>query len=373
VEPEPLPGIDLLGHETHSMDAVQIEVIATASEGLKRVMDLEFNPLVAGELWTISSQNDSVTILHGGDGSEPEYETIIDPYAMHFMDSPSAISFADNGFFGTTQESANTYNGMAAPNYYMGPTLWKSDLDIFGHSNPDAVEYLSDLYGFYADLGAHYDMLHDSPLATGIVWSHDNVYWVFDGYHEAVSRQDFVEDHGMGWDEHEDGEILRYGSGQFSRAEGVHSGMSLDSDTGMLYIADSGNGRVVVLDTASGTMGARAEGASNVGTWEYNQYPVHNLMDGADIQTLVGEGLTTPSGLVRYNDHLVVADHGTGIVHAYTLEGVEVDYLDTGLGSGIQGIRIGPDGNLYVAHSVNNEVLRISPNSGYFEDADEAR
>ena len=50
----------------------------------------------------------------------------------------------------------------------MGPTLWSSDLDIFGQSNPEAVEYLSELYGSYTDLGSHLDMLHESPCALGL-------------------------------------------------------------------------------------------------------------------------------------------------------------------------------------------------------------
>jgi len=352
-EDEILPGVDLLGHETHSLDSVIVEVIADDSDGLTRVMDLEFNPEVEGELWTMNSTDDSAVILSDATSDNPSSEKIIDAFAMHFMDNVSAISFGKPGYFGTTQESDNDYNGQFEPNDFMGPTLWKT-VD-FGESNPAAVEFMTELYGFYADLGAHYDMLHDSPMATGIEWSHENVYWVFDGDHEAISLQDFKVDHGMGYDDHSDGEILRYVEGEVDRSKGVHSGMVLDKETELLYISDSGNGRIAVLDTTTGTKGGRLPQCDEF------PYPVHNRMKDAVITTLVDEGLERPSGLERYGDLLLVADYLTGIIHAYTLEGEEVDYLDTGLGEKVlQGIRIGPDGALYVAAGKKSQVLRIS-------------
>ena len=39
---EPLGGIDFLGHETNSLDSVTVTVIADSSDGLNRVMDLDF-------------------------------------------------------------------------------------------------------------------------------------------------------------------------------------------------------------------------------------------------------------------------------------------------------------------------------------------
>lgn len=347
-------GVDLLGGQTHSLDSVVVEVIADEGDGLTRVMDLEFNPEKEGELWTVNSKDDSVVVISEATSSSPSTEKIIDPFAMHFMDSVAAISFGKPGFFATAQESDNDYNGAALANDFMGPTLWKTD--DFGESNPEAVEFMTEVYGFYADLGSHYDMLHDSPLATGIEWSHENAYWVFDGGHDAISFQDFKEDHGMGYDYHSDGEILRYVEGEVARSNGVHSGLVLDKDTELLYIADSGNGRIAVLDTTSGSKGQRLPQCDE------SPYPVHNRMKNADLTTLVDDGLERPSGIVRYGDALLVADNMTGIIHAYTLDGEEVDYLDTGVGEkALQGITIGPDGNLYVAAGKIGQVLRISP------------
>ena len=361
---EPLPGIDFLGHETHSVDKVTLEVVANADDGLTRAMDMEFNPEVEGELWIVNATDDSVVIVHNATTAEATSEKIIDPFAMHFMDNVAALSFGAPGFFATAQESSNTYNGQGSPNYFMGPTLWPSSLDLFGQSNPEAIEYLSDLYGFYVDLGSHYDMLHDSPLATGIEWSHDNVYWVFDGYHDAISRQDFAEDHGMGWDDHNDGEILRYVSGEVKKLEGVHSGLALDAENGLLYIADTGNGRIAVLDINSGTMGARLPQVDE------RAYPVHNLMDDATITTLVDK-LDKPSGLVLKDDLLYVVQNGSGRISAYDLSGNRIDYLDTGRdGGALQGLNFGPDGALYVADGKAKEVFRLKGNPDAFVEAE---
>jgi hypothetical protein len=366
VEPEPLPGLGILGHETHSQDSVNVEILADDGDGLNRVMDMAFNPEADGELWIVNATDDSVVIVHGATSSEPSSEKIIDPYALHFMDEVSAISFGDPGLFGTSQESSNTYNGWGDPNYFMGPALWSSDLEVFGTSNPEAVEYLSDKWDMFVDLGSHLDMLHDSPLSTGIEWSHGNAYWVFDGYHDAVSLQDFKEDHGVGWDDHNDGEILRYASGEVKSVTNVHSGMVLDRDNNMLYISDSGNGRIAVLDTTSGTMGARLPQVDE------KPYPVHNLMDDAQITTVVSEGVEVPSGLVWYEDHLLVADNKLGRISAYTTDGELVDYLDLDVKEGaLQGLHVGPDGFLYVADGKDSRVLRISPNPAAFEETEE--
>ena len=357
---EPLGGIDLLGHETNTIDNVTVTVIADTDDGLNRVMDLDFNPEVDGELWTMNAEDDSAVIISAAYEDTRTSQKIIDPYALHFMDNVSAISFGAPGFFATTQESSNTYNGQGNSNFFMGPSLWPSSLDLFGQSNPEAVEELSEMFGFYVDLGSHYDMLHDSPMATGIEWSHDNVYWVFDGYHDAISRQDFAEDHGMGYDDHNDGEILRYVSGEVKKVEGVHSGLALDAETGLLYIADTGNGRIVALDINSGTMGARLPQV------DARAYPVHNLMDDATLTPIV-ENLDKPSGLVLKDGLLYVVQNGSGRISAYDLTGNRIDYLDTGRdGGALQGINFGPDGGLYVADGAAGEVFRLTANPEAF-------
>jgi len=349
---ETRPGLGVLGYLTHDIGEVDVFVIGTEDDGLDIVRDLEIDPGVAGRLWTVNRADDSVVIYDGVDTDSPTSEKIIDPYALHFMDNVSSIAFGAPGLFATCQESRNTYNDMAPPNDYMGPTLWSSDLEIFGESNPEAVEYLSDKLGFYTDLGSHLDMLHDTPLCMGIAWEVDNVYWTFDGW-DSISRQDFQEDHGPGYDDHSDGEILRYVEGEVSRVADVPSHLEFDHETKLLYIADTGNSRIAVLDTQSGEMGARLPQV------DVYPYPVHNRMDDAVIETLVSKDLEEPSGMALYDGLVWVSDHATGLIAAYDTTGVAVDWVN--VEPGIMGIAFGPDGSLYYANGETNEVVRLRP------------
>ncbi|MGK0362354.1 MAG: hypothetical protein ACI9U2_004675, partial [Bradymonadia bacterium] len=224
-------------------DSVQIDVIGTSAQGLNVPRDLDFNPEVPGQLWVVNRADDSTSIWT--DAMDPDAEVIhrIDTFAQHFMEEVSSIDFGQPGTFGTCQESGNTYNGQAAPNGFMGPALWSSDLEVYGFSNPEAV----DAQGF--DLGSHLDMLHESPYCMGMVWSHDNAYWIFEGNTSSIMLADFKEDHGVGWDDHSDGVMMRYAEGEVSRVVDVPSHLALDRDSGMLYIADSGNGRIGRMDT----------------------------------------------------------------------------------------------------------------------------
>src|SRR5690606_29829533 len=120
------------------------------------------------------------TIVWDVTGDATLWEHRIDGYALHFMEEVSSISFGAKNFdgdytFGTCQESANTYNDQYEANYFMGPALWSAHPDVFAMSNP---------YG----LGAHLDMLHESPYCMGIAHEVDNVYWVFDGYNSRLVR-----------------------------------------------------------------------------------------------------------------------------------------------------------------------------------------
>ena len=147
-----------------------------SSDGLNVPRDLAFNPEVEGELWVVNRTDDSTSIFFDAGSSEQTSTHIIDPYALHFMDQVSSIEFGAPGTFGTCQESRNTYNSPGMGDDFMGPTLWPSDLDIYGESNPEAVEYLSRLFGTHVDLGSHLDMLHQTPLCVGIAWQGENVY-----------------------------------------------------------------------------------------------------------------------------------------------------------------------------------------------------
>lgn len=346
-------GIAALGGGSGDLSAVRVTTVATSDDGLDLPRALAFDLQVADRLWVVNRGDDGATILSGAGTDAQESQHIVDPYAMHFMEEVSSIAFGQPGTFGTCQESRNTYNGQYAPNDFMGPTLWSSDLEVFGSSNPEAVEYLSDLYGFPVDLGSHLDMQHESPLCMGIAWERDNRYWVFDGQEGSIDMVDFHEDHGVGWDDHSDGETATYVAGELARVEDVPSHLALDPATGLLYIADTGNGRIAVLDTASGTRGDDLR-LTEPGTQHYE-------MDGAELWTLV-EGLDQPSGLYLHDGVLYLTEHGAGMIRAYDLDGTELDALDPGLEAGaLMGLTVrGPD-DLWLVDAVADQVLRLQP------------
>jgi hypothetical protein len=357
-------GLAVLGAGSSSLSAVQFIKVGTAQHGLNTPRDLAFNPDVPGELWVVNRTDDSVTILSGIGLGDESHEHIIDPFAEHFMDEVSSIAFGAAMHaptaalnFGTCQESSNTYNGTGSPDYFMGPSLWSSDPDIFGKSNQDAVTYLSNLYGFYADLGSHLDMLHESPLCMGMAHDYDNVYWVFDGYNESIYRYDFQEDHGPGWDDHLDGLMNRYAEGEVSYEPDVPSHMILDRNSRLLYIADTGNNRIAVLDTDSGTEGSSLAsmepGTTHVQMEDEN---IWTFVEGSDF------GMEAPSGIDLVDGVLFVTDNATSEIIAFDLEGQLIDRLDTEIESGsLMGIYAKSIEELWVASAKEDRVYRIEP------------
>lgn len=351
VEPEPT-GLAVLGHEGHGADSVTITVIADRQDGLAIPRDLDFNPWAeTPELWIVNRWDDSTTTIF--DPGTPDQESIhlIDPYALHFMEEVSSIAFGQQGTFGTCQESRNTYNGLGEPNDFMGPSLWPSDLEVYARTNPDAVAFL----GF--DLGSHLDMQHESPLCMGIAWERDNIYWVFEGMTGSIARNDFGEDHGPGFDDHSDGVVIRFATGEFSRVPDVPSHLVYDQESGLLYIADTGNARVAMLDTRTGQPGSQLP-VVEPGT-------VLRSATGYDPIATVFEddALVAPSGLAKHGDVLFVGDNATGRIWGVSAtDGAVIDYLDTGIeAGGLMGIEVGPEGDLWVTDAVANRVLRISP------------
>ena len=358
VEPEPEPpaptGLAVLGGGTHDPGAVKWTTLVDEADGLRGPRDLAFNPAVEGELWIINRTDDSVVIVSGYGTADMTSERKKDPFALHFMEEASSISFSDDMKFGTCQESRNTYDDQAAANDFMGPALWSADPEVFAISNPDAVAELD------YDLGSHLDMLHESPLCMGIAWAHEgNIYYTFDGLTGTISRYDFVEDHGPGFDDHSDGIIERYAGVDVARVEDVPSHMVVDPETGLVYVADTGNSRIAVLDPESAT-------------GERNLFPVEQgttlvELQGASMETLVdadsGE-LQQPSGLTLHDGLLYVSDHANSRISAFTLDGERVDYLETGVSENrLMGLRVDADGNILVVDEGRDRILQIQPKS----------
>lgn len=320
------------------------------SAKLLKPRDLAFNPLRPNELWIVNWGDDSMVIVMDALASTLTSERRKDAAANHFMAKPAGFAFGGNdtsfgkpGTFATCNESRNTYDDKAAPNDFMGPGLWSSDLSVFAMMNPNG-------------LGSHLDMLHNSPLCVGIAHESANVYWEFSGKTNSIVKYDFVKDNGIGNDEHADGAARRYINGQLKYVEGVVGHLVFNAADSMLYIADTGNGRIAKLDTNSGMIGRKLAVKEPMAGF--------NEVDGAVLTDVVpgGGALVKPAGLELQDNLLFVSDNETSKILAYTLEGEKVNELDTGLPPGsLAGMAFGPDKKLYFVDVIGNRVFRVDP------------
>lgn len=333
-----------IGVGDHTAASVVLTEIATKSAKLSMPRDLAFNPLRPDELWVVNDGDDSIVIVHDASTDGRTTERRKDGDAQHFMPKPSSIDFgADEttfgvpGTFGTCGESRNA---IAGDNDFMGPVLWSSDLSIFAAKNPN-------------QLGSHLDMLHDSPLCMGIAHQEKNVYWAFGGLNSEIVRYDFGKDNNVGQDDHSDGTALHYVTGHVKYVKGVPSHLFFHAADAMLYIADTGNGRILRLDTTTGTPGKSRLKLEPMGT-------CMNMDNAALSEIVPGGTLVAPSGLEIRNELLYVSDNATSRITVFTLDGEQVNYLDTGLPQGsLSGMAFGLDGKLYVVDMVGERVLRI--------------
>lgn len=350
--------IAALGGGTHSLDSVDLEVIGSKADGLSVPRDLDFNPGAPGELWVVNRKDDSVVRYTNVGTAEQKSEHRIDSYAMHFMEEVSAISFAEgvtyeNGnIFGTCQESNNTYNDQAMGNGFMGPALWTSDWDIFGFSNPEAVESLGG-----TDLGSHIDMMHESPYCMGIGWETDNVYWTVDGGKKTISRYDFAEHHFPGYDDHSDGTVLRYNDVQYTRVEDVPSHILFSKAEKVVFYNDTGSGRVMRFDPATAVKGRDRSNSSK-------DHGMFHDMDGGELTVVAdssnAEGMQNPSGLALKDDVLYVTDNASSIIYAIKTDGTVLDWLETGRPAGsLMGIRVDAEGSVWFVDAKANELVRV--------------
>ncbi|MCP4498494.1 MAG: hypothetical protein GY822_00810 [Deltaproteobacteria bacterium] len=333
----------VLGANTHSLNNVLLEQISDGSDGLSAPRDLAFNPDDDIQLWAVNYNDNSISELlePGTDYQTPLHFNSFG--SAHFLAHPAALAFGESGLMATAQEEDRETQGPVAaggsPADFMGPSLWPTNLSDFdgGHAS-------------------HMDMLHNSPNSTGMAWETGNAYWNFDGAHNAITRYDFRTDHGQGGAYHGDGITARYVSGEVSYLPNVSSHMEFDHDTSLLYIADSGNNRIAVLDTTTGTRGS-VMGPNYDGGEQY-------LVDGASLSTLIDgvnvEGLNQPSGLELHDGMIFVSDYESGMIFAFSKEGEVLDYIDTGLGGGaLQGMAFSSTGELFFVNTDGNSIWRL--------------
>lgn len=345
-------------------DNLFCETAARSCPGL--AVDLEFNPVRAGELWAVFRQpyggepcntpeqgatsagpeqagcsllRSKVAIFTDATVASPEVVLKEDGNSWHFMRLITSLAFGEDDTFATVGE-ARTGNYLDEPTNFIGPTWWSSDPTIF------AQEFMLN--------GSHLDMLHATPFGMGIAHQRDAVYWAFNGGAGSIDRYDFKLPHEPGGEDHSDGEYAQYASGQVSRLEGVPSHMEFLQDRRTLVIADSGNQRIVTFDTQS-------VGEEVAMTTPDNQLAAPMMVLGTEVQELVPPGvMRLPSGLAVWNDQIFVTDAETSRIHLFDPSGEELTSLDTGLDSGtLAGITVGPDDRVYFVDWPSARVLRI--------------
>ena len=74
--------------------------------------------------------------------------------------------------------------------------------------------------------------------------------------------------------------------------------------------------------------------------------------------------LGSASGLALHEGILYVSDNDNGNILAFDLDGELIDFLELDVDKdALMGIDFGPDGNLYIVDSEDDELLKISPKS----------
>lgn len=319
---------------------------------------LAFNPTVDGELWLVLRQFPSgkpctktvetgcsalpgvMGVVSDATGDAPAAVIQEDGNAWHFMRRPTAIAWGDEQLFAACGEAlTDNYEDDSIP--YAGPALWSSDPAIFGvKPRPEQN-------------GTHLDMLHETPLCMGLAHESANAFWAFNGLAGSLDRVDFHAPHQIGGEDHADGEVHRYIAGQLARRAEVPSHLVYDHAQGVIYVADTGHGRVARVDPST------AQPGDDITTYE----PLHasGAMNGATVTDLVPPGvLQLPSGLTLVGDVLYVTDNATSLIYAFDTAGKLQKTFDTALPAGsLAGITLGPDSKLYVADLLTGSAHRV--------------
>ena len=328
------------------------------SDGLFKPRDLDFHTLPGrtNELWVINENSASFDPNFGGStvtyynaGSNEQWADYRkDSYSGHFMHTASAISFSDNGGFANTldvQDANGNPNG-----YFSGCTLWDSDTTIYARINQNGPL-----------LGSHWDMVHQSPFSVGIAAETENIYWLFDGYHSTVAKYNFQEphpDHEHGGEDHSDGIVYRYDEIDIERVSGLSSHMALDNETGYLYICDTGNQRIIKMNTNTGTI--------NYSLTPYGEnIEGYYSMIGAQYETIIDSGLVLPTGIDIYENYLIVSDYSNGDIIFYDLDNLginqELKRLHTDRENDLMSIKVGPDGTIWYVGTNTNQLIQVVP------------
>jgi DNA-binding beta-propeller fold protein YncE len=309
-----------------------VEVVLASQ--LARPTALAFNPH-DGTLWIVNAGGrlDTTTIVADPDAAAATASAYRDTTA-HYLANPNAIAFSP-----TLNEVAT------AADFGGGPTLWTADRNVFRGS----VE-------------SHLDMVHYTEPAVGIAPGADSArreYWVINAKARSLDRYFFNKPHELGGTDHSDGVVYRYVPGSLRPGGfGVPSHAAFDPATRILYVADTGNSRIVRF--RAGRIPSRARvlnGGKDAGGMRGHERLFAS--SGGKVVTLVRK-LRRPSGLLLKDRHLIVGEYATGLIHVFTLQGRRRATLDTGLGkNALTGIASGPDGRIYMLDARRSRLLRL--------------
>jgi sugar lactone lactonase YvrE len=334
------------------------------SADLAQPSDLEFNPFVKDELWIVNFGDSSAVIVSNASSDGRSAQRRLDVEAeSHFMPSPTALAF---GARETTIVDARgkMVEGTFATcpgvdRSYMGPTLWTSDLRIFAIAKEDREPPFNGADTGGEGPGSHIDMLHLTPACTGIAWEGaGNVYWTYSSSSAMFVKYDFAKDHGIGNTDHSDGSVWRYAVSGLRPTMKAPSHLEYDAERKVLYMADTGNSRVVMFDPTTAGASRPLRGSENLDD-------LHVALDfePGTLKDLVPSsyGLKLPVGLALHADRLYVSDNETSTIHRFALDGAPLGkavIADVKRG-GLAGLTFGPDGKLYFVDMLANRVLRL--------------
>ena len=324
-------------------NATFTEISVLESGVSAKISDLAFHLAKKNELWVLGEGDDS-TYLGIDMDTEPKWTRYLDPARRHFMHQPLAIAMGDMNDWATCGNNDNRQNTSdQVPNYFMGPALFSADLSIFAKRTSGG-------------LGSHIDMLHQTPFCRGISHIAGRDYWVFNAYDNSLDRYKFHTPHEPGGDDHSDGEIFQYAMGKVKGAiDNTPSHIFYDSSDGFLYVADTGNARIVKLDTTKGSITEQRLQRQN------EPLAGQGIYGDTDVEVVVPEGVVAkPSGLEIIGDNIYVTDPSTSEFIVFDKAGKELHRLKTDLPEGsLAGFAIGPDQKIWFVDRTGGRVMRI--------------
>lgn len=341
----------------------KVTMILESTE-LNKPSDLAFNPYVEGELWVMNHGDSSALIISGAGGEQQSALKRLDVEGTrHFMPSPTAFAFGQRET--TVVDAAKkpvegtfaTCPGVDQP--FMGPTLWPSDLRIFGIAKSAREAPFNGPDTGLEGPGSHLDMLHSTPACTGIAWEgQGSIYWTYSGTNNMFVRYDFAKDHGIGNADHSDGSVWRYAVSGIRYVPNVPAHMVYATESKLLYVTDPGNSRVISFDPESAASATSMNARDNL-----DGLRVAEDRAGGKLEEVIprSAGLKLPTGIELHEGALYVSDYETSKVHKFSLSGESLAELtiEQAPNGGLTGLAFGPDGKLYVAGMKDNRIFRI--------------